>query len=319
MQRLVAARIDLHRGQRSGTTDLAHRHHPGIGVHQSPQALQEGQRLGLVHRVGVVLHQHRAVAALLGRRRRVVAQLRVVRVQVGRVQAEAVHTAVQPEACDAQHRFLHRRAVKVQVRHLRQEVVQVVLPSARLPAPGRATHPAQPVVGRCAVLARIGPHVPVGLGVVAAASALLEPGVLGRGVAPNLVDHHLQAQPLSLGHQCVEVGQCAEARVHAAMVGHVVAEVAHRAREKGRDPDAVDAQRCDVGQPARDAGQVAQTVAVGVGEAARVDLIQRRTTPPVVAHALQRARPMSHKGAGVWLKTVSLSRRTPGFSLSMGQ
>jgi hypothetical protein len=108
--------------------------------------------------------------------------------------------------------------------------------------------------------------------------------VFGGGVAEDLVDHHLQAQPVGLGQQRVEVDPGTEQRVDTEVVGHVVAEVAHRAREEGREPDAVDTQRGDVGQLGRHAGQVADAVAVGVGKAARVDLVEGGAAPPVAAH-----------------------------------
>src|SRR3546814_3597301 len=71
------------------------------------------------------------------------------------------------------------------------------------------------------------------------------------------------------GHQGVEIRQRAEDRVDIAIIRHVIAEVAHRAPEKGRKPDRVHPERRDIGQMRGDAGKVAYPVAVGVGEAAR--------------------------------------------------
>jgi len=104
--------------------------------------------------------------------------------------------------------------------------------------------------------------------------------MLDRGVAEHLVDHHLQAQRMRLGQQAVEVGQGAEQRVHIAVIGDVVAEVGHRRGEERGDPDRVHAQRGHVVQPVDDAGQVAHPVAVGIEEAARVDLIDDGAAPP---------------------------------------
>ncbi|MNV63607.1 hypothetical protein D3C71_1562110 [compost metagenome] len=170
--------------------------------------------------------------------------------------------------------------MEIQVRLRRQEVVQVVLAAARFPTPGHATEDRQPVVGRRAVFARIGPHIPIGLGVVAAFAAFLEPGVVHRGVAEHLVDHHLQAQPMCLGQQPVEVGQVAEQRVDVALVGDVVAEIGHRRLEERRYPNRVHAQRRDVIQALDDAGQVAHAVTVGVQETARINLVNDGTAPP---------------------------------------
>ena len=67
----------------------------------------------------------------------------------------------------------------------------------------------------------------------------------------DLVDHHLQAEPVRLGDQGVEIGQRAEHRIDVAIVGDVVAEILHRRLEEGRNPDRIGAERGDIGQPAR--------------------------------------------------------------------
>ena len=68
--------------------------------------------------------------------RRVVAIGRAVAVDgVHRIKPETVNTTVEPETCDIHHRLAHRRVGMVQVRLARQEIMQVILLAARLPAP----------------------------------------------------------------------------------------------------------------------------------------------------------------------------------------
>ncbi len=266
--------------------NLAQRHRARVLVQQRAQALEEADvlRPGVV--VVVVLEGVRVVRAeaaahaLALRLGRVVAQLRVVETEIDRIQAEAVDATVQPELHVVQRGLLHRRVVEIQVRLRRQEVVQVVLAPARLPLPGYPAEDRQPVVGRGAVFARIGPHIPVGPGVVAALPALAEPRVLVGGVAEHLVDHHLQAQRMRPGQQPVEVVQRAEQRVDVALVGDVVAEIGHRRAEERRYPDRIHAQRGDVIEPVDDARQVTDAIAVGVQEAARIDLVDDGAPPP---------------------------------------
>jgi hypothetical protein len=76
------------------------------------------------------------------------------------------------------------------------------------------------------------------------------------------------------GDQGVEIGQGPEDRIDAGIVRDVIAEVLHRRGEEGRQPDAVHTQRGDVVQMGGDPRQIADAVAVRVGEAARIDLIQ---------------------------------------------
>ena len=80
-------------------------------------------------------------------------------------------------------------------------------------------------------------------------------------------------------------------RVDVEVVGDVVAEVGHRRAVERRQPDRLGAELREVVEARGDAAQVADAVAVGVGEGARVDLVDRPALPPrrPVGHA-QRAR-----------------------------
>ena len=274
--------------ERVVAADLAQDHLAVVALGQRVQGLEEQlDQLGPGLVPELLLHgEGRARGAAADRAhpaRRVVAQLGVVDAEIDRVEPEAVDAALEPEAGLGQQRLDHLRVVEVEVGLLLEEVVQVVLAAARLPLPGAAAEHRQPVAGRRAVGLGVGPDVPVGLGVVAALPALLEPGVLVAGVAGDEVHHHLEAEPVGLGEQRVEVRQRAEQRVDGAVVGDVVAVVLLRALAEGRDPDRVDAQLLDIFEPPGDARQVADAVAVRVLEAARVDLVDDGTLPPQVA------------------------------------
>jgi hypothetical protein len=58
----------------------------------------------------------------------------------------------------------------------------------------------------------------------------------------DLVDDHLEAERVRAFDQRVEIGERSEHRIDAAIIGDVVAEVAHRRGEEGRQPDRVDAE-----------------------------------------------------------------------------
>ncbi len=83
-----------------------------------------------------------------------------------------------------------------------------------------------------------------------------------------------------LGDERVGVGQRPEQRVDVAVVGHVVAAVGHRGAEPRVDPDGVDTEVAQVGQPCVDPGDVADPVAVTVGETADVELVDDGVAPP---------------------------------------
>src|SRR3546814_16177396 len=97
-----------------------------------PDLFQEKGNVGMALAVFPDLEVEGAGAdlAVFGRGR-VVAQQRVVHRMVDRVDAEAVHAAVQPEAYDVEHALLHLRMMQVQLRLFPQELVHVILAAPR--------------------------------------------------------------------------------------------------------------------------------------------------------------------------------------------
>ncbi len=211
---------------------------------------------------------------------------------VGDVDPEAVDAHVQPEPQDGAELVGDGRAVPVEVGLLGGEQVQVPVAGGAVgvlrAGPGRAAEDGLPVVGRqFAVLALAGTEV-VALaqrGRGALAQGALEPLVLVGGVVGDEVHDDPQAQRVGVADQRVRVQQGAEHRVHRPVVGHVVAGVGLRGGVERREPDGVHAEVAQVGQTAADAGQVAHAVAVGVGETARVHLVDDRVPPPASVRA----------------------------------
>ena len=100
------------------------------------------------------------------------------------------------------------------------------------------------------------------------------------GVVGHEVEQNLEPPPMGLHQQIVEIGQRAEARIDVAIVGDVIAEINHRRRVDGRDPDRVDAKADKIVEPPLDPLEVADAVAVGVLKGARVDLVDHARLPP---------------------------------------
>ncbi len=228
---------------------------------------------------------------------------------VRHVDAEAVDAAVQPEP----HRRLevrrHRRVGPVQVRLLGREQVQVPLP-VRDPGPGRAAEDRVPVVRRLGAVLAARPSrntycarsgLPGAAASAAAKSACRSEVWLG---TRSIVT--LRPQLVRVGDQRVEVGQVAEQRVDVARVGDVVAVVDHRRRVERRQPQRVDAEQVQVAEPVPDAGQVADAVAVGVGEAAHVHLVEDRGPPPRLPPAGARARTRGCRASGAQVSSAKV-------------
>jgi hypothetical protein len=94
------------------------------------------------------------------------------------------------------------------------------------------------------------------------------------------VDDQPQAVGVGVRDQGVEVGERAEQRVDAPVVGHVVPAVGHGGGLERGQPDRVHAQLREVGQAGTDPLEVADSISRGVGEAANVDLVNDGVTPP---------------------------------------
>ena len=201
------------------------------------------------------------------------------------IHAETIDAAVQPPAHHREHRLANLGVLPVQVGLLTRENVQIVLAGLLIPGPGGAREVRLPVGGlgtrRPGRGARAGvpPPVPVPLGIVPAGPGLFEPRVLVGGVVHDQVDDQPHAARMELGDQLVQVGQRAEQRIDVLVVADVIAVVIHRRPVDRAHPDDVHTQALQVIQTAKHAPQISDAVAVGVGEAPRVDLIDDPASP----------------------------------------
>src|ERR1700704_515983 len=105
------------------------------------------------------------------------------------------------------------------------------------------------------------------------------------GVIGHEFEQNLEPLPMGLRQQFVEVCQVAEAWIYIAIVGDVIAEINHRRRVNGRDPDRFDPKADKIVEPLLYPFEVAYTVVVSVLKRARVDLIDHACLPPGRGHA----------------------------------
>ncbi len=238
--------------------------------------------------------------------RRQVGQFGVLDESVGDVDAEPVHTPAEPETQDRLELPAHVGVLPVEVGLLRGEQVQIPLAVGQ-PGPGRAAEAGDPVIGRFGAVGSAAGPEDVPLAFRAAGSGREggpEPGVLVGGVVGHDVGDDADPVPVRFLDEVLGLGQGAEERVDGAVVRHVVTVVRHRRLVPRVDPNRVDAERPEVGQPGTETGDVADTVAVRVGETADVDLVDDGAAPPRcgAGHGVKWALRESGTGVSTWLR-----------------
>ncbi len=207
--------------------------------------------------------------------------------QRSRVDADSRRATVEPEAQDRLVLLAHRRVVPVEVGLARGEEVEEPIAACPVgvlrPRPRRVAEVRGPVVGRL-IAARASsaaePEAVTHRRCRAAGVRLDEPRMLVGHVVGDDVDDRADAEGEGLGDQCLGFGQRSERRVDGAVVGDVVTAVEERRGVPRVVPDGVDAEVAEVAEASAHAGKVADPVAVGVGEAAHVELIDDGVAPP---------------------------------------
>lgn len=137
-----------------------------------------------------------------------------------------------------------------------------------------------PLHGRTRVVAADSPQGVHGL-LVAASAVLREHAVC---VVCFQVVALLHAREREVIQHGVEVVHRAEHRCDCTIVRNVVTVIVHGARIDGAQPYDVDAEPGQIRKAHGYAGQIAHAVSVAVLEALRIDLVDDRPLPPLLAH-----------------------------------
>ncbi len=267
-------------------------------LHRELVAVLVAEEAREVLQLGVDLAQQHRLAAPAGRERTQTAQplVRVALDLLGYavqleheghgVHAEARHPELQPEAHDLRDLVADRRVGQVQVGLEAVEAVQVVLAGALVLLPVAGL-----LVGKGEALGLlrglVAPDVVGTEGRLAVVAAGLEPGVLVGGVVDDQVRDHLDAAVVGGAHQLHEVAEAAQARVHPAVVAHVVAVVAVGRGIERHQPEAGDTEAGQIIDLPHQTREVADAVAVGVAEGLHVQAVDDRVLPPQVAGLAQ--------------------------------
>lgn len=85
----------------------------------------------------------------------------------------------------------------------------------------------EPIIRQSAIRLRVTPNIPIPLWVVAGAATFEEPRVLVGTVIRHEVEDDFEITIVRFMHQYIEISKCSEQRVHAAIIGNVIAEISH--------------------------------------------------------------------------------------------
>src|SRR5262249_5179744 len=134
------------------------------------------------------------------RARGIASQLQVMAKGSDRIEAQSIHSRIQPEPDLVVHCNGNFRVMPVQVWLLSQEMMQVILLAPRFPLPSRSAERRYPVIWSSTVGLRIGPTIPIRLCVSSVTATLLEPAMLIRGVCKHHIDNHFQTSLMRCTH-----------------------------------------------------------------------------------------------------------------------
>jgi hypothetical protein len=108
--------------------------------------------------------------------------------------------------------------------------------------------------------------------------------VLVGGVVGDQVDQHPDTAPAGFLDQSVDVGEGTEVGVDGAVVSDVVAVVGQRRAVEREQPEAVNAEVCEVIQFAGQPSQIAEAIAIRVAERLDIHAVEDGVLVPQVGH-----------------------------------
>ena len=211
------------------------------------------------------------------------------------VEAKTIQATIEPEAQVVLVPGQHLRVAQVEVGHLVREAGEIGTVLVLVPGILAVDAPA------CGHL--ILPEVPVPVRAARVRARLLEQRMVGRAVVDHVVHDHADAARVRLLDQLVEVSQRAVVGLDRAVVGHGVAVVLVLAACDRHQPQPRDSQRLQVVEPADQALEVADAVAVAVLVTPDIDL-HEGAVPPV-----RRQRAAARRGRDRLREARELGRR----------
>ena len=207
---------------------------------------------------------------------------------MGHIHTESIRAAIRPEAKSLEEIVLDIEVIPIPIGLLGGEHVKIPLAGVTVrfghSRPGWAAEGRAPLIrGKLTVFSL--PLAEMEELALAATRACrngsLEPLVIVRAMVRDDIDDELDLGGVQgLGH-LVEIGKCADARIHVPIIVHVITAIGKMRRIERGEPHGVNAEASKVGDTGGDASQIADAIAVRIRERARVDLVDGCLAPPI--------------------------------------
>ena len=205
--------------------------------------------------------------------------------QVDDIHAEAADAFSDPAIHHRVDFLAHFWILPVQVRLFFAEKMQVILTARRIPFPGRSGEGGAQSVRNAAIHARVCPDIIVAVRIVFAFFGFDKPGVLIRSMVDHQIHHHFDVALFGFRDKMLHLFHRAELVENGFVVGNIIPVVVVRRLVDRRKPNRSDTQFFQIVQFFGHTGDIANTVAVAVPEAPRIDLIHDNLLPPMFFHA----------------------------------
>ena len=277
------------RDERDGHTEFAARSSRIVGIIRKDVAIDLTDRHQMLRRTGSLDHfvdiavrswQIDAGSSANAAIRRLCFAQPFVQI-ADRIHTEAIHPFVHPPANDVVDLFADAGIIPIEIRLLLGKQVQIILPARRDILPRAAAKNRFPLVRRRSVGIWIPPDVIIAVRAGTRLTGGPEPGMLVGAVIQDQIHNHSNPAAMAFRRKAVPIFHGPKFRHNCPIIRDIIPIVHIGRRVDRREPDGIYAEVRKIVEPAPNAFQIANTVAVRVLKAAGIDLVNDKVLEPV--------------------------------------
>ena len=158
--------------------------------------------------------------------------------------------------------------------------MQIILACFFIPFPGRAVKCRLPPVRRIPLTVGIPPDIIIPFGIIPAAAAFDEPGMLIRCMVHHKIHHDPDPTGMRLRQHPVKIFHGSELRIDGPVITDIISIIIPRRLIDRGKPQDINAQHFQIIQFGSDSIDISDPVSIGVAETPWIDLIDDGVLPP---------------------------------------